>query len=74
MSIRRKKPKTYLNSGSTAARLYKRAQLIHSQAQLDHILSQVSPEVGAEWLRLFGPHLKFVPRQLSSVDTSFDVR
>lgn len=66
MSKIRKKPKTYLNQGSMQARLFKRGQLIQSQEHLDHILSQVAPDIGAAWLEKFGPYLKFVPRQLQT--------
>ncbi len=46
------------------SRLRAQGALITTQEQVDRILAQAPPEIGKEWLKLFGPYLPFVPRQL----------
>ncbi len=46
------------------SRLRAQGALVTTQEQVDKILAQAPPEIGAEWLKLFGPYLLFVPRQL----------
>ncbi len=46
------------------SRLRAQGALVTTQEQVDRIMAQAPPEIGAEWLKLFGPYLPFVPKQL----------
>lgn len=68
-----KKPKSYVFSGSIEAQLIKSAKAIENQEQLDLALSQVKPEVGAAWLQMIRPHLRFEPQQFIAVEKELEL-
>lgn len=68
MSHRFKKPKMFAKQGNIAARMIRYAQSIRDQEQLDLILAQVPPAIGAGFVEQVRPHLKFTPRQFAEME------
>lgn len=64
MSKIAKRPKSYANMGSTAARLRKYAERIRTQEDLDIILGATPDKaIAAAFVERVKPWLKFTPRE-----------